>query len=87
MKVCITDDCLIEGLALPNWFHVCPVCGYTTWNLEEILKSMKETPIPIEFVDKVDLDRMISMLHSNQENWDDKDWEFVWEMQNKYRGS
>lgn len=51
MKVCITDDCLIEGLALPSWFHVCPVCGYTTWPLEEIERAMQEPGIKIRFID------------------------------------
>lgn len=85
--MCITDDCLIEGLALPNWFHVCPVCGYNTWDLDGIEKDMREPGIKVELVDMDDLNGMLSLLHTNQNNWDDKDWGFVWEMQNKYRGS
>lgn len=49
--MCITDDCSIEGLALPNWFHVCPVCGYNTWPLEEIERAMREPGIKTRFID------------------------------------
>ena len=84
MRVCATDDCLIEGLALPKWFHVCPVCGYETWDLDEIERAMKETPISIELVETADLNRMLGLLYSNQENWDEEEWDFVAEMHEKY---
>lgn len=83
MRVCL-EDCMIDGLALPKWMHVCPVCKSYTYDLDEIERAMNEPTIPIELVDKVDLDRMLSMLISNQENWDEMDWEFVSEMQKKY---
>lgn len=84
MKVCIEDDCPIEGLALPNWMDVCPVCGYNTWSLEELERAMEEPGIPIELVDSYDLNRMLEMLRSNQENWDEEEWKFIDYLEQKY---
>lgn len=86
MRVCLGDKCTIDGFALPKWFHVCPVCKEHTYDLDEIEQAMKETPIPIEFVDRDDLLGMLMLMNGNQENWDDADWEFVERVTTKYGG-
>ena len=84
MRVCLEDNCLIDGIALPKWFHVCPVCKHHTYDLDEIERAMQETPIPIELVDSYDLNRMLEMLRSNQENWDEEEWKFIDYLEQKY---
>jgi len=84
MKVCIEDDCPMEGLALPNWMDVCPVCKNYTYDLEGIERAMNEPGIPIEMVDRKDLNYMLELLRSNQEDWDYQEWDFVVEMHEKY---
>ncbi len=86
MRTCIEDNCPAEGLELPKWMHVCPVCGWTTYDLEEIKRAMEEPGTQIELVDREDLVNLIELLGSNQENWDDEDFEFIEKMREKYLG-
>jgi hypothetical protein len=47
---------------------------------------MEEPRTQIELVDREDLVNLIELLGSNQENWDDEDFEFIERMREKYLG-
>ena len=79
MRACITDDCPADGVELPNWFHVCPVCGYTTIDLEEIKRSMAEPGIKIALVDWDDLTAIVNILE-NETGY----FKFAEELKKKY---